>query len=422
MKLYEHQQKILNDDPHKVLIALGTGGGKTRVCLELAMGSTLVVAPKQQKLDKTWERNAEKFGIVINLTVVSKEEFRRDWQSYPAYNTVIFDECHNVLGVTPETRQRNRIVIPKASQIFESVRDYLVKYPPERLYFASATPVTKPMHLWALATLLGQKWDFFKFRAKYYFSRKMGYREIWLPRADSATKARMVELIKNFGYTGKLSDWFDVPEQTHITVPIELTRPQEDALEEIRLSEADPLVKRSKARTIENGVLYGQLVESISQTVDKMVDKTYIFPSLKIDYILERAEEFPKMLIFATYTAQINEIAKKLEKAGHKVLILNGKTKNRATILTEADQSDACIVVAQSSICEGYRLPSFPCVIYASKSYRFVHYEQSLGRVLASDCLKKNLYIHLVVKNGVDEDCHNTIQSGADFQEAVMEQ
>ena len=115
--LYEHQKKILKDNKTKHGIFLGTGGGKTRVALELAEGRTLVVCPKQQREDKTWQNNALKFGIKIDLTVISKEDFRRDWGSLNATDTLIIDECHNNLGVQPEVRQKNRIQVPKTSQI-----------------------------------------------------------------------------------------------------------------------------------------------------------------------------------------------------------------------------------------------------------------------------------------------------------------
>ncbi len=33
--------------------------------------------------------------------------------------------------------------------------------------------------------------------------------------------------------------------------------------------------------------------------------------------------------------------------------------------------------------------------------------------------LKKNLYIHLVVAGGPDQDCHDAIMSGTDFMEKL---
>lgn len=416
--LYDHQQRILLENKKKCGLFLGTGAAKTRTALELAEGSTLVICPKQQREDRTWQRNADEFGIIINMTVISKEELRRDWQILERFDTVIIDECHSNLGVSPELRQRKGIQIPKTSQIFEATLSFLKKHPPTRLYLLSATPVSKPMNLWAIATLFGHDWDFLKFRSKYYTEIRIGQRRVWIPKKDQATKAAMADLVQKFGYTGGLNDFFDVPEQTHKTVKIDLTAPQLHAMKELMLEEADPLVRRARLRTIENGLLYGKKIEAVSETEESFVKDTKIFPSHKIDYILERAQEFPKLLIFAQYTAQIGAIAKALRDEGYAVSELTGQTKDRSNLILDAEKSDAHIVIAQSSISSGYELPSFPCVIYASKSWRFVDYEQSLGRVLRSNHLKKNLYIHLVVK-GCDEDCHDAIMSGQDFQEKL---
>lgn len=417
--LYEHQKKIIQEDKKKYGLFQGTGSGKTRTALELAEGSILVICPKQQFLDETWLENAKKFGIKKEIKVISKEWLKNHKEEWKQYDTIIIDECHKNLGVMPQTRQRNKLQIPKTSDIFEATFELIHMYPPKRLYLCSATPVTKPMHMWAIATLFGEKWSFFQFREKYYFPVRMGFRQEWLPKTDELTKNHLALLVQRSGYTGALNDFVDVPEQTHKTVHIDLTEGQKQALKELSNDEADPLIRRARQRTIENGVLYGKKIIQLSDYEDAMVKDTQIFPSAKIDYILERAQEFPKILIFANYTAQIEEIAKILKKEGYTVSTLTGKTKDRGSVIKNAEKSDAHIVIAQSSISSGYELPSFPCVIYASKSWQYVDYEQSLGRVLRINKLKKNLYIHLVVKGGPDEDCHKAIMNGADFMEKV---
>lgn len=419
-ELYNHQKQIISEDKKKFGIFTGTGSAKTRTALELGEGSVLVICPKQQRDDETWQRNARAFDIITNLTVVSKEDFKKVWDTLPPFDTVIIDECHTVLGVTADTRQVNKQPVPKTSQIFEAVYNFLKKNPPKRFYPCSATPVSKPMNLWAVAKLLGVNWDYFGFRAKYYFEVRMGARRVWLPKRDKETKDQLAELVKKLGYVGSLNDFFDVPEQTHKEVFVELTKGQKDAIAKLNIEEADPLVRRARTRTIENGILYAKKVESKGK-MDTMVKKTEIFPSEKIDYIIERAYEFPKLLIFANYTAQILEIEKALKKEGFNVSTLTGKTKDRTFIKKVDESPEPHIVVAQSSVSAGYELPSFPCVIFASKSWKYVDYEQGLGRVLRSNKLKKNLYIHLLVK-GVDSDCHDTILSGADFQERLSTQ
>lgn len=418
--LYDHQKEIIEADPKKCLIAHGTGGGKTFTCLSLARSKTLVVCPKQQKLDRTWEKNAEKFGIEIHLTVLSKEEFRKYSDTLEEYESLIFDECHTILGVTPDTKSRNRIIIPKSSQLFERTRDYIKRTDPKRLYFASATPVTKPMNLWAIATLLGRNWDFFMFRDRFYVERPLGYRSIWLPKKDKASKEKLAELTKSFGYTGQLSDWFDVPEQHHETIYVELTDEQKRAISELESSEADPMAKRAKIRTIENGVLYGVDVQNINGLEDRMGRTTKLFHNNKSDSILSIAGRFKKVLVFAAFTGQVEDLAGYLQDNDYKVFVLTGSTKDRGTVIQAAEEASEAIVIAQASISAGYELPSFRCTVFASKSYRVVDYIQALGRTLRANALNENHFVHLVVKGGTDEACHKTIMAGEDFQEMLM--
>lgn len=415
--LYEHQKKIIAEDKKKVGLFMGTGSAKTRTALELAEGKVLVICPKQQREDRTWQRNAEEFGLKLDLTVISKEDLRSGWQKLDRYDTVIIDEVHCNLGISPMPKQKNGKSVLNSSQIFSATLQYLRNHPPKRFYPCSATPTPKPLAMWGIAKLFGEEWDFYTFRSRFYKEIRVGInRRIWVDKKDDVTKSDVAKLVQKFGYTGSLNDFFDVPEQTHRTVHIEPTTEQKKAMAEITYSEADPLVRRSRLRTIENGVLYGKKIESTGGKEDILKNKVTIFPSKKIDYILERAIEFPKLLIFANYTAQIMEIAKALE--GYNVSILTGATKDRANLILDAEKAKEAIVIAQCSISSGYELPSFPCVIYASKSWQYVHYEQSLGRVLRSNHLKKNLYIHLVVK-GCDEDCHKAIMSRQDFQEKL---
>ena len=417
--LYEHQKKIIKEDKLKCGLFLGTGASKTRTVLEMAEGNTLVICPKQQREDKTWERENKKWQTKVDLTVISKEDIRKMWDDLPRFQTVIIDECHNNLGVMPMYVQKNRIQKPKTSQIFEATKNFIDKTKPQRLYLLSATPVPKPMSMWGIGTLFGQNWDFDEFRRTYYIEIRIGgLRRVWIPKKTQEVKQRLADLVQKFGYTGSLNDFFDVPDQTHKTVKIELSGAQKKGIENMTCLEPDPLVRRARLRTIENGVLYGKQIKELDGKIDQMTNRTTIFRSYKIDYILERAMEFPKLLIYANYTAQIEEIAKALRKEEYNVSTLTGATKDR-TFIQKVDKSpEPHIIIAQNSISSGYELPSFPCVIYASKSWRYVDYEQSLGRVLRANKLKKNLYIHLIVE-GCDKDCHDTIMSGQDFQEKL---
>lgn len=371
-------------------------------------------------LDQTWQKNAEKFHLDRDITVINYDMFWRKQQDYQKYDTVILDEGHRALGVSPETRQRNRVEIPKTSKIFEAIYTYLKENPPKRFYIATATPVSKPMNLWALAKLFGKDWNFYKFRSTFYVSTMMGRRQVWIPRKDEVTRQRLALAVQKLGRTGSLVDFFEVPEQTHLLVTIPLSDDQKRALKQLDEDEADPMVRRARMRTIENGILYGKEIQSISDLEDKMVKKTTFFKNGKIDYILERAQEFPKLFVFAAYTGQVYAIEEALKKEGYKTLVATGQTKNRATVFEEAEAMKEVVVIVQAAVCEGYRVPSVPCLIFASKSNRYLHMEQGCGRIMDGQHLKKNLFIHLVTEGeGADHDCHENIMAGKDFAEKL---
>lgn len=427
MQLKPHQKEIIDLAPKKFLLALGTGSGKTATTLHLAQGKTLVICPKQQRDDRTWEKNKEKFEIDLDLTVITKEEFRRDHKKLPKYDTLIADESHFATGVSTDTRIVKGVKVPKTSQIFDAIHWYIKTHNPERFYLASATPADKPMKVFALGVLFG-KWGmnrFFEFRDKYYWCKKVGYREMYLPRKNEELQQKLIDIIKSLGVTGELEDWFDVPPQNHETIYVDLTEDQKRAIEQETRTEADPNVLRGRIRGIENGVKYGITTEKINDKEAKIVRSITYYSNNKIQEIKRIVKEKGKTIIFACYTGQIKAIEKALKEEGiEKVLVLNGQTKpaERKIIIETAETTTHCVLIVQSSISAGWEVKSCRTMIFASLSYLCVDFHQAMGRILRLDNLSSayNTYYHLVVKKGIDEMCYNSIMSGNDFIEKVL--
>jgi superfamily II DNA or RNA helicase len=88
------QKMIINEDKPCTGIFLGTGVGKTLPTSVLAEGRTLVLCPKQQKVDRTWERTNEHFSLGKDITVTNYDMFFRHWEEYERFDSLILDECH----------------------------------------------------------------------------------------------------------------------------------------------------------------------------------------------------------------------------------------------------------------------------------------------------------------------------------------
>lgn len=416
---YQHQKEIIAEDPKKTGLFLGTGSGKTRIALSLARGRTLVICPKTQKEDANWERewdslvderakNASDFPRIKELVVISKEAFRRDWASLSRFDTVIVDEAHTCLGVTPNTRQRNKVIIPRASQLFEALSWFMEKNNPDRFYLCTATILRSPMTVWAAAKLLGFEWDFYQFRHTFYVKLPMPGREVYTPKTDEATKERLANAVKKLGYVGRLEDYFDVPDQTYKTIWLDLTAKQKDRVKDMKLEYPEPIVRFGKIHQIENGVLSGDEFNAPEE-----------FDNEKIDTLLDLALEFPRMVVFAKFTAQIEAIRSALSAKGYKTLVMTGDTKDRGSIIAEANNSPKCVFIAQAQISAGWELPEYPVMVFASRSYSFVDYDQAIGRIQRVKNIKKNLYINLVVKGGSDEAVNDCLDQKKDFNEKL---
>lgn len=420
--LYNHQQKIIEEDPKKTGLWLGCGGGKTLIALMLAKGSVLIICPKTIRDEGVWQKEMHLIRedsinsfqgskVFYPIRVISKEDFRRDSENLEKFDTVIVDECHGCLGVTPNIKYVNKQPVPKTSQLFEALDIYIKRTQPYRLYLLTATLIRSPMTVWGAAKILGHELNFYQWRHQFYIKLPMpGYREVWIPKKDKESKELLAKVVQKLGYVGQLSDWFDVPEQTFKKDYVELTYQQKNALKDIALDFPEPIVQVGKRHQIENGILAGD-----------EFNKPQNFPNEKIEKILDYCIEFPRFIIFARYTAQIEAIKKAVEDSGRKVITLTGQTKDREGALQDARQSEECVVICQSAISEGWELSDYNVMIFASLDWSVVSYVQALGRINRVNNLKKNLYIHLVAKGGVDEKVYKTVvEMKMDFHEEMF--
>jgi hypothetical protein len=429
IQLLQHQKDIIKDDRKHAGLWLGTGSTKTAISLLLARGKTLVICLKQQAEEEKFQKEAEKFEIKdIELTVVSKERLKKDLQNLlkVKWDTVIIDELQKITsGLSTQTQVRKGVRIPKMSQLYKDTLTFLSHTRPERFYCLSATPNTKAMRVlatrWVFAAAKGtpiHNWEYFDFLEKYYREVQFGmFRKDYKERKDEMLQAELTKEMQSYGYVGKLDDWFDVPPQVQKTEYVSMSAEQKKAIKEMEAQQLEDMQRVARERAIQNGVLYDYVVTT-EEGVDRIERVAKTFSNEKTDRIVELAEEFPRLLVFARYTAQIEMIKERLVENGYDVVTLTGKTKDRKNAILEADKRD-CIVIAQSQISEGYELKTFRCTVFASKSAMAEDYIQAMGRTLRADALHKNLFVHLVVKGGADERCHKTILSGKDFQEKL---
>lgn len=401
----------------------GTGTGKTRTCLHTVReheGSILVIAPKTTTQKKQWQEEAKVLGI-HPPEVISKEMFRRDHKKLLRFRAVIVDEAHYVLGVSPNTRKRNKVTIPKASQLFEALEWYIEKHEPDQFILATATPNKTPMSIWAAGKLLGKDWDFYKFRDLFYIELPMDtWSPVYAPKRTQETIDALARFTLSLGPSLRLEDIKNVPEQSFITETFDLTAQQKEILKTLPGRFTDDNSLRCKKHQVENGVLYEDVFDAATGRVSR---KTEFFSCEKMKYILERSHEFNKMIVFTNYIEQVDYIANMLEKEGKTVYKMDGRTKDRKAVEKAVESADSAYVVAQTSVSSEWEFKTCSVVIFSSLSNKSLDYIQGKGRVQRYDAVKKNLYIHLVTEypKSIDRKWYNTIMNGKDFNEALYD-
>lgn len=375
MTLFKHQQDLLTLNPKRHLLAWTTGVGKTLAVIELIFKnnqSPLIIVPKSIK--EQWIEQ-----IPDDWKVVTKEEFRRDWQSLPRYNCVVYDEAHYFSGAK--------------SQMHRAAIKYCTRHKPEFVYAMTATPyLSTIMNIYALERLLGYNPNWYTYQNKYFYMVRMGSRMI--PMQKPHLEAEVRRLVKKMGSIISLEECIDVPDQIFEKELFDLTTEQKKAIEDIE--EINPIVKWSRTFQIENGTL-----KSDGFTED------VFYKSEKLERVCDLIREHKKIAVFCRHKLEIEYIKKNVKR---QCFVISGDVPNRHEVVKAVEMADEAVVLIVSACSEGYELPSVPIIVYYSLSFSLKDYIQSMGRFLRINKPKKNVYIHLVNKPGtVDYDVYDCV-------------
>jgi SNF2 family DNA or RNA helicase len=398
MQLYKHQERVLELNPEKYLLAHGMGSGKTITALALAKKNNvvaLVVCPKPVR--KKWNKAMVDMGV--DGEVITREQFRKLAPKLHGskFQALIIDEAH--YGFSNQKSQ-----LAKKTMWF--IKEWDIKY----IWLLTGTPYTSsPFSVYGLALLLGHKWNYFDFRGRFFREQWFGSRSVWVPRTDEGAREELARCVRLIGSVVRLDECVDVPDQIVEVETFEKNKEQEQAESHIQADESNPLVRTTKYHQIASGVQIGT----------EFTGDLY-YECEKNDRIMEYAEETPKLIVFSRYNIHLNLLKKMLDEKKIPCAIVNGKTDDKEAIFDEAEKSERFVLLINASCSVGYELPTFDTVVFASLSYSFVDYTQAMGRVLRINALKKNLYIVMVTEGSVDEAVWLSIQNKRDFNDTIF--
>lgn len=392
IKLYKHQQDILDRNPSKYLLAWQMGTGKTFGALALANHNKvtpLILCPKSLK--EQWEENVEKWGM--EATVMTKETFRRDWKDVEKFDAIVIDEAHFFAGMK--------------SQMSKNLIKYIKKHDPQYIWALTATPyMSTPWNIYRLAQILGHEWHYWRFDMKFFNRVNMGGRVTSVVK--KGIENEVADLVEAIGETVAMEDCVDVPEQVFTEESFALTAEQKRAIKQLKEEEYQAISVYTKSHQICGGTLKGNEYED-----------DQVFKCEKVKRAYEICQEQKKVAIVCRYNLEIEALQEALKKLKKKIYVITGQTKDRHEIVKKADESDECIVLINAACAEGYELPSINICVFFSLPFSFVHYRQLQGRFLRMNKLSHNLYVHFITKDSIDEAVYAALKRKEDFDIAI---
>jgi superfamily II DNA or RNA helicase len=397
--LEPHQQQVIDDNKDKVGLFFDRGIGKTVIALSMAQGKTLVVCKKQQKDEQSFLKECIKFNLTVDLTVLTRDEFRKLHKTLAYFDTLIIDEADQMLNGAI-TVWRGQMAM-KSAGIAKALKWYIKNINPKRVYPATATILRTPVVLFNTAYILGVEWNIDEYIKTYYYIRE------GKAKVDTKKEDKFVADARSLGYTGSHKKYKYVPEQVIIPVFLPLTDEQRYYINDVITSYSNTSVQLSKMYQVHNGLLNGN---QFSETIRIKNNKT--------DYILNLAKQHKQMIIFAQHTEQIEELQEILKD--YKLFVLTGKTKKRKELNEEAKKTAEYIFIAQSTISAGWELPECPVTVFAS-GWVADDTIQGEGRVQRGNNLKENIYYYIMTDTSIDRALYKKLETKKRLYEKLHE-
>lgn len=141
------------------------------------------------------------------------------------------------------------------------------------------------------------------------------------------------------------------------------------------------------------------------------------------DIIDSCVEEGKKVVVFARFIPEIDEIEKLLKKKGIGYALIKGDVKDRAEEVRKfQEEPNVKVFVGQlQTTGMGLTLTAASVAVYYSLDFSYANYEQSRARIHRIGQNQKCLYIHLVAKNTVDEKVLGALNKKGDIAKLMVD-
>lgn len=274
----------------------------------------------------------------LGLTIHTKESMKKYLKTAPPHDMILIDEIHFMSGTT--------------SDMHKTLVRYIKYAKPERIYGATATAYrSTPWNVYAYYAILydNNPLSYNRFRVQFFKQVKMGARIIWQPDTSPRNTGALKILLEDICHTIEVPT--GIPVHEYIKVPITFRPPK-------KYTSANDIYRVE--------TMHPNMLQALNDLVE------------------------PGTVIVCYYREEVAYFKKLYECPA-----ISGMSGDEYKMEYE-DVDKYPVIVIQADSGTGFQLKYHHKMVFVSRSYSYVSYDQCVGRISRIDNFKKNYYYYLI--------------------------
>ena len=417
----------------KTLIAIGIAG---YLYLHKEINKLLIVAPLS--ITKVWEEEFQKFAdFEYQLKVLEGTSYKKQETLHNLFGNklqvavVNYESCWRLESEIAKWKP-DMIICDESSKIKNHQAKQakslhrLGKISKHNIIL-TGTPVTNnPMDFFSQYKFLDENIfgsSYYAFRARYAIMGGYGNYQV----VGYKNLQELTEKAHSIAFRITKKEALDLPEQVDVIRTIEL---EPSARATYNMIEKDSYAQLEHGEIVVTNVLTKLL--RLSQTTGGFVKDEFDgfieqVSSAKLEALKEIIEECvdadKKLVVFARFIPEIDEIIKMLKRLDVRYALIRGDVKDRASEVDKF-QNDPKVKVFVGQLQTtgmGLTLTAADTAVFYSLSYNYADYEQAKARIHRIGQKNNCTYIHLIAKKTIDEKVLSALKSKKNIADLVVD-
>lgn len=432
--LWPHQQQALDfmipmlETKGYAALFMGVGTGKTAVTLsyidrELDQGPVLVIT--KQRPGYVWKRDVDKFFPGMSVieaysgTLAERVELINSIADSKDRSKFLVVINYDILSYKGIQRALDRVkwsmIVADEAQHLKSHKSAQSRYAhklgkrgsPKRLALTATPFHNKPLDIFGVARFLsdsifGTGWTKFRYQYATWYGPYGYVLGTYINQDDLRRR------VDEFAFYIDRKEVLNLPEVKHSIRWLEFTPTEKKNYKEL---------EKESILELESGVITADnpltSVLRLKQFTGGMMDASgvrHVTSNVKAQAVLELLDELPEdepVVVYYSFTAEVDLIRQTLEKHKYTCAELSGKMDQRK----EWENGDYQILLVQLAAgAEGIDLYHAAYAVYYSLPWSYGQYEQSMGRLDRPGQERKVQFIYLLIRGTIDEDIRKSLK------------